>query len=107
IFGRKYDPFVEQYRLDDADIAFFIMGAHSNTARAAVDKLRKEGVKAGLARLRRARPWRTHQLAEALGHVKAVGVIETSTSYGGAMRGGNVIQKPGASLYDLDNRPLV
>ena len=107
IFGRKYDPFVEQYRLDDADIAFFIMGAHSNTARAAVDKLRKEGVKVGMARLRWVRPWPTHQLAEALGHVKAVGVVETSTSYGGAMRGGNLIHELRASLYDLDDRPLV
>ncbi len=31
IFGRNYDPFVEQYKLADAEIAFFIMGAHSNT----------------------------------------------------------------------------
>jgi pyruvate ferredoxin oxidoreductase alpha subunit/oxalate oxidoreductase subunit alpha len=107
IFGRKYDPFVEQYKLQDADIAFFIQGAHSNTARAAVDKLRKEGVKVGMARPRWVRPWPTHQLAEALGHVKAVGVIETSTSYGGAMRGGNLIHELRASLYDLDERPLV
>jgi Pyruvate:ferredoxin oxidoreductase and related 2-oxoacid:ferredoxin oxidoreductases, alpha subunit len=107
IFGRKYDPFVEQYKLADAEIAFFIMGAHSNTARAAVDRLRKEGVKVGMARLRWVRPWPTHQLAEALGHVKAVGVVETSTSYGGAMRGGNLVHELRASLYDLDTRPLV
>jgi oxalate oxidoreductase subunit alpha len=107
IFGRNYDPFVEQYKLEDAEIAFFIMGAHSNTARTAVDRLRKQGVKAGMARLRWVRPWPTHQLAAALGHVKAVGVIETSTSYGGAMRGGNLIHELRASLYDLDDRPLV
>jgi oxalate oxidoreductase subunit alpha len=107
IFGRNYDPFVEQYKLADAEIAFFIQGAHANTARAAVDRLRKQGVKAGMARLRWVRPWPTHQLAAALGHVKAIGVIETSTSYGGAMRGGNLIHELRASLYDLDDRPLV
>jgi pyruvate ferredoxin oxidoreductase alpha subunit/oxalate oxidoreductase subunit alpha len=107
IFGRNYDPFVEQYKLADAEIAFFIMGAHANTARKAVDRLRKQGVKAGMARLRWVRPWPTHQLAEALGHVKAIGVVETSTSYGGAMRGGNLIHELRASLYDLDQRPLV
>jgi len=107
IFGRKYDPFVEQYKLADAEIAFFIMGAHSNTCRTSVDRLRKQGVKAGMARLRWVRPWPTHQLAEALGHVKAIGVVETSTSYGGAMRGGNLIHELRASLYDLDQRPLV
>ena len=107
IFGRNYDPFVEQYKLADAEIAFFIMGAHANTARAAVDRLRKQGVKVGMARLRWVRPWPTHQLAAALGHVKAIGVVETSTSYGGAMRGGNLIHELRASLYDLDDRPLV
>ena len=107
IFGRKYDPFVEQYKLADAEIAFFIMGAHSNTCRTSVDRLRKQGVKAGMARLRWVRPWPTHQLANALGHVKAIGVVETSTSYGGAMRGGNLIHELRASLYDLDQRPLV
>ena len=107
IFGRNYDPFVEQYKLADAEIAFFIMGAHANTARAAVDRLRKQGVKVGMARLRWVRPWPTHQLAVALGHVKAIGVVETSTSYGGAMRGGNLIHELRASLYDLDDRPLV
>jgi len=39
--------------------------------------------------------------------VKAVACIETSTSYGGAMRGGNLVHEVRASLYDLDNRPLV
>ena len=107
IFGRNYDPFVEQYKLADAEIAFFIMGAHANTCRKAVDRLRGQGVKAGMARLRWVRPWPTHQLVEALGHVKAIGVVETSTSYGGAMRGGNLIHELRASLYDLDDRPLV
>jgi oxalate oxidoreductase subunit alpha len=107
IFGRNYDPFLEQYKLADADIAFFIQGAHANTCRTTVDTLRKKGVKAGMARLRWVRPWPTHQIANALGHVKALAVIDTSTSYGGAMRGGNLIHEVRASLYDLDRRPLV
>ncbi len=31
--------------------------------------------------------------------------METSTSYGGATRGGNLIHEVSASLYDLDKRP--
>lgn len=107
IFGRNYDPFLEKYKLEDAEIAFFIQGAHANTCRKAVDTLRNSGVKAGMARLRWVRPWPTHEIAEALGHVKAVGSVETSTSYGGAMRGGNLIHELRASLYDLDQRPVV
>lgn len=107
IFGRNYDPFLEKYKLEDAEIAFFIQGAHANTCRQVVDTLRKQGLKAGMARLRWVRPWPTIEIVEALGHVKAIGTIETSTSYGGAMRGGNLIHELRASLYDLDERPLV
>jgi pyruvate ferredoxin oxidoreductase alpha subunit len=39
--------------------------------------------------------------------VKVVGCVESSTSYGGATRGGNLIHEVRTSLYDLDNRPLV
>ena len=101
IFGRNYDPFVETYEMEDAEIAFFVQGAHANTAKSAARNLRKQGVKAGVVRPRWIRPWPTLEIAEALSQVKAVGTVETSTSYGGAMRGGNLIHELRASLYDL------
>ncbi len=107
IFGRSYDPFLEKYRMDDAEIAFFIQGAHANTCRSAVNQLRKQGVKAGMVRLRWVRPWPTDEIAEAFSKVKAIASVETSTSYGGAMRGGNLIHELRASLYELKDRPLV
>ena len=106
IFGRKLSPFVEEYMTDDAEIGFFIMGAHTMTARHAVDNLRSKGVKAGLVKLRFVRPWPTPEVAAALSKFKAVGVVETSTSYGGAMRGGNLLHEVRASLYELPARPL-
>jgi len=106
IFGRKYSPFVEEYMTEDAEMALFIMGAHTMTARHAVKHLRSKGVKIGLVKLRFVRPWPTQEVAEALSKFKAVGVIETSTSYGGAMRGGNLLHEVRASLYDLPQRPL-
>ncbi|MBI2319114.1 MAG: pyruvate ferredoxin oxidoreductase [Betaproteobacteria bacterium] len=106
IFGRNYSPFVEEYMTDDAEMAFFIMGAHTMTARHAVNHLRSQGVKIGLVKLRFVRPWPTQAVAEALSKVKAVGVVETSTSYGGAMRGGNLLHEVRASLYELPQRPL-
>ncbi|MFL5417800.1 MAG: hypothetical protein ACJ78Y_17495, partial [Myxococcales bacterium] len=45
IFGRTYAPFVEEYLTGDADIVFFLQGAHTATARAAVQHLRRQGVK--------------------------------------------------------------
>src|SRR5204863_1883362 len=56
VFGRRYPHFVEGYLLDDAEIAFVISGGHSVTCRAAVQKLRAEGIKAGMARLLWIRP---------------------------------------------------
>ena len=106
IFGRNYSPFIEEYMTEDAEIAFFIMGAHTMTARHAVKHLREQGVKAGLVKLRFVRPWPTQDVADALSKFKAVGVVETSPSYGGAMRGGNLLHEVRASLYEVQQRPL-
>ncbi|HET7826373.1 MAG TPA: transketolase C-terminal domain-containing protein, partial [Anaeromyxobacter sp.] len=106
IMGRAYSPWVEEFMTDDAEIAFFLMGAHTATARHAVRRLRERGVKAGLVKLRFVRPWPSEQVARALSRFKAVGVVETSTSYGGSMRGGNLLAEVRASLYDAAERPL-
>jgi pyruvate/2-oxoacid:ferredoxin oxidoreductase alpha subunit len=107
IFGRKLDPFIETYKMEDAQYAFFIQGAHANTCKNAINTLRKQGLKVGMVRPRWMRPWPTTQIAEALSKVKAVASVETSTSYGGAMRGGNLIHELRATLYDLPKRPMV
>src|SRR5574341_1658495 len=106
IFGRTYSPFVEEYLTDDAEVVFFIQGAHAFTARQAIKHLRGKGLKIGLVKLRFVRPFPTEEVAEILSKFKAVGVVETSTSYGGAMRGGNLLHEVRASLYELDKRPL-
>lgn len=108
IFGRRYPHFVEEYLLDDAEIAFVISGGHSVTCRAAVDKLREQGVKAGMARLLWIRPFPTEDLQQALRGVKAVGVIETNLGLGGASYGGALSLDVTTALYHLDGeRPLV
>jgi oxalate oxidoreductase subunit alpha len=107
IFGRNLDPWLEKFMMDDADVAFFIQGAHANTCKSAIRHLRDQGLKAGMVRPRWVRPWPTQQIADALANAKAVACVETSTSYGGATRGGNLIHEVAASLYDLDKRPLL
>jgi pyruvate/2-oxoacid:ferredoxin oxidoreductase alpha subunit len=97
---------VEEFMTEDAEMAFFIMGAHTMTARHAVKHLREKGLKIGLVKLRFVRPWPTDDVASVLSKFKAVGVVETSTSYGGAMRGGNLLHEVRASLYDVPQRPL-
>ncbi|HSG06269.1 MAG TPA: pyruvate ferredoxin oxidoreductase, partial [Nitrospiria bacterium] len=38
---------------------------------------------------------------------KAVGIVETSTSYGGAMKGGNLIHEVRSACYDLPKQPVI
>ena len=106
IFGRKYSPFLEEFMTDGAEMVFFIQGAHAMTCRHAVRHLRQQGVKAGMVKLRFVRPWPTQDCCDVLSKFKAVGVIETNTSYGGAMRGGSLLHEVRASLYDCPQRPL-
>src|SRR5215469_8741058 len=56
-FGRHYPHFVEEYMLEDADIALVISGGHAVTCRAAIRLLRERGVKIGMARLLWVRPF--------------------------------------------------
>jgi pyruvate/2-oxoacid:ferredoxin oxidoreductase alpha subunit len=107
MFGRRYPHFVEEYRLEDAEIAFFIQGAHATTARTIVDALRDEGVKIGMARLLWVRPFPTEDVQRALGHVKVVGVVETNLGLGGATSGGVLSLDLATALYPLKERPLL
>lgn len=61
-FGRQYKP-VESYRTEDARTLLFTMGSFSETAMTAIDKLRDEGLKVGLIRLRLWRPFPSRSCA--------------------------------------------
>jgi len=80
-FGRNYGLF-EPYRLADAEVAIVVANSTAGTAKVVVDALREEGLKAGLLKLRLFRPFPAQELAEALGHLKAVAVMDRSISFG-------------------------
>lgn len=107
-FGRHYPHFVEEFMLDDAEIALVISGGHSVTCRAAVMRLREQGVKVGMARLMWVRPFPSEDLRKALRGVKAVGVVETNLGLGGATYGGILAPDVTTALYHAEGtRPLV
>ncbi|MDD3493790.1 MAG: transketolase C-terminal domain-containing protein, partial [Candidatus Thermoplasmatota archaeon] len=56
-FGRHHGGLVEEYRCEDADTVLVAMGAIGAEAHAAVDELREQGERAGLARMRVFRPF--------------------------------------------------
>jgi len=45
IFGRRYDPWLEEFMTDDAEVVFFLQGAHAVTARFAIQHMRDRGLK--------------------------------------------------------------
>lgn len=72
----------ERYMLDDADFVFVMTGCQSETAKCAVKRLRDQGEKAGLLRLRVLRPWPAEEIAAALGSLKRIAVVDQNISFG-------------------------
>ncbi|OFW27320.1 MAG: pyruvate ferredoxin oxidoreductase, partial [Acidobacteria bacterium RIFCSPLOWO2_02_FULL_65_29] len=107
IFGRRYDPWVEEFMTDGADVVFFMQGGHAVTARHAIRHMREDGAKVGLVRLRTIRPYPTDRVKEVLSKFKVVGVIETNMSLGCVSSGGVLYAEVCAALYESSERPLV
>ena len=78
---RKLDAVVdavppERYRLEDASVVLVAYGIVARAARAAVDQLRAEGVRAGLLRTRLLWPVPSDAVANAIGRAELVVVAE-------------------------------
>lgn len=80
-FGRSYG-ITEAYRLEDAEVAVVTMGSTAGTTRFVVDRLREEGVKAGLLKIKLYRPFPVAAVAAALKNVRAAAVLEKAISPG-------------------------
>lgn len=103
--GRHYSLF-EEYKLDDAEIAIVCMNSTAGTTKAVVDKLRENGVKAGLLKIRVYRPFPGEEVSKALSHLKAVAVLDKSDSLNAA--GGALFEDVTSSMYiSKENVPVV
>lgn len=100
--GRSYG-FFEEYMMDDAEVALVIIGSSAGTGKEAVDRLRSEGKKVGLIKLRVFRPFPRIPLAEAMCKVKAVAIMDKAESFSNS--GGPLFNEARNSLYDLENKP--
>ena len=95
------------FMTDDAEVVFFLQGAHAVTARFAIQHMRDRGLKVGMARLRTIRPYPTDRVKEVLSKFKVVGVIETNMGLGSVSSGGVLYAEAAAALYESDKRPLI
>lgn len=94
--GRHYSLF-EEYNMKDAEIAIVCMNSTAGTTKFVVDKLRAQGVKAGLLKIRVYRPFPGEEVAKALEHVKAVAVLDKADSLNAI--GGALFEDVVSSLY--------
>ena len=95
---------VEKYFMEDADVAIVALGSTVETARSVVDKMRKDGIKAGVVAPRLIRPWPHTQIMEALSSVKAVACLDRS-SPNGAM--GMLYNEVAGTMYQSSNQPVI
>lgn len=81
-FGRKYHGMVEEYRCEDAEVVLVALGSVCGTVRVVVDKMRAEGKKVGLLKIRYMRPFPEAEIKDLARRVQAIGVIDKDISFG-------------------------
>jgi pyruvate ferredoxin oxidoreductase alpha subunit len=103
-FGHFHGGLVDCYATADAEIILVAMGSQVSTLREAVDRLRDQGVKVGLLKIRTFRPFPAEQVREAVKNAAIVVVLDRALSMGfqGILTG-----DVKAALYDAPKRPLV
>lgn len=98
--GREY-KMLDLYRMEDAEVAVFLMNSASEIIKDVVDDLRRQGIKAGSIAPNMIRPFPQRQIAEALKNVKAITVGDRGDSYGAY--GGNMVNEIKAALFTHGN----
>ena len=103
-FGRYYG-FVENYKLDDADIGIVVIGSTAGTCKEVVDRLRKKGIKAGLLKIRVYRPFPSEDIRNLLKNLNVIGIMERVEGMSGFVS--PLYSEISACLYDLEKRPIL
>lgn len=102
--GRHYG-LLDTYRMEDADIALVLLNSAADTAKDAADRLRLQGVRAGVVSPNVIRPFPKEALQKALSGVKVVLMGERADSYGAY--GGNLSHELKSALLDAGSSASV
>jgi pyruvate ferredoxin oxidoreductase alpha subunit len=103
-FGREYG-FFEEYRMDDAELCMVVMSSAAGTCKDAIDELRSEGKRVGLLKPRIFRPFPHQRISEVLKKMKAVAVLDRSSSPGAF--GAPLFTEIRSAVYDYEERPKI
>lgn len=104
VFGRSYGGLMEFYRCEDADAVLLLAGTSASTAKEVVDKLRTDGKKVGVARLRVFRPFPYEEVRKLASMVPIIGVVDKSYTFG---YGGAIGSEVQGALYQAKDHPII
>ncbi|MEJ2078216.1 MAG: pyruvate ferredoxin oxidoreductase [Acidobacteriota bacterium] len=96
IFGRSYG-IIEAYRCDDAELMVITSSTVTSTAREVIDRLRDEGRRVGLLKIRLFRPFPAEELRRLCAGAAKLAVIDRNIGFG---VGGIFAQEVRAALYN-------
>lgn len=103
--GRSYD-ILDLYKMEDAEVALFLLNSAAESSKDVVDRLREKGIKAGVVSPNIIRPFPAQEIREALKNVKSLLVGERADSYGG--HGPNLTHEIKSALQeDKSNETIV
>jgi 2-oxoisovalerate ferredoxin oxidoreductase alpha subunit len=103
-FGFEYGGLIEKYKCEDADLILLTMGTIGSDAKIAVDRLRKDGLKVGSARVRVFRPFPTEEIIALSKQTQMFATIDRHISFG---MEGFLAAETKASLFAQKDPPLV
>ncbi len=103
LFDRKYGQ-IEPIFCDDADIVMIVTGTVASTCRHVVSKLRSQGEKVGMLKLKMFRPFPVDSIRSILATIEKVAVIDRNFSFGAS---GIFAQEVRAALCNVEKRPAV
>lgn len=86
--SQRHYEMVEEYKVKDAEIVMILLGSAFDTVTVAVDKLRKEGIKAGVITLNVIRPFPIDEVVKRVKDKCKILVADRQDSYGA--NGGNL-----------------
>ncbi len=101
--GRKYNQ-IEQYLMEDAEVAIVCLGTSVETAREVAVEMREKGIKAGVVAPRVIRPFPFKAIGDALKDIKAVAALDRSAPGGAA---GMLFNEIAGSLFNTDSKMIL
>lgn len=102
--GREYG-FFDDYMTRDAEHIIVLLGSSAGTAKSVVDALRSKGRKVGALKLRMFRPFPAAEILGAIGHAKAIAVLDRAEGFNGV--GGPLGIEVRSALYGKSGARVV